>query len=495
MTPQVSLAACLSGLTTARVPDEPVSALALDSRSLIPGGVFLAVQGTVRHGLDFVDEARRRGARLVVYEPAPGLEPPPGLPAIAVPGLRQQVGEIAARFYGRPSGSMSLHAVTGTNGKTSVAWFLAQALDQLGERTAYLGTLGAGRLGDVVPGDRTTPDPIAFQTQLARWRDQGVSAVSLEASSHALDQGRLTGTQITLGLFSNLTRDHLDYHRDLAHYRQAKSRLFRDFTLKGAVLNVRDPLGRDLAHETPGDRVLIRVALNPEPAWKADLWIEGAVTVHTGGMHFELRDRSGAARVTTPLWGHFNLENLLLVAGVLRYRGLDLRAIGSLLGTLRTPPGRFERFESPGHPLVVVDYAHTPDALEQALTTLIEMGYPGPTVVFGCGGERDIGKRPVMGAIAARLAGRIFLTDDNPRSEDPVTITDAIRAGIPPEAWVQVEHDRSRAIQLAVAATDPAGAVLVAGKGHETVQVARGIEYPHSDRRVVAQLLGLELVP
>ncbi|EQD81066.1 UDP-N-acetylmuramoylalanyl-D-glutamate--2,6-diaminopimelate ligase, partial [mine drainage metagenome] len=266
MTPRSSLAACLAGFATEPVPDEPVGSFVLDSHAVVPGSVFLAVQGTLRHGLEFLDEARRRGARMVVYEPGPGIQTPAGLPAVPVPGLRQHVGEIAARFYGHPSEYMTVYAVTGTNGKTSVAWFLTQALDHLGERTAYLGTLGAGFPGAITPQDRTTPDPIALQSQLAEWRVRGVTAVSLEASSHALDQGRLLGTRITLGLFSNLTHDHLDYHQDRTRYGNAKSRLFSDFALKGAVMNVRDPFGRDLAHRFSRDRALIRVAREPDPA-------------------------------------------------------------------------------------------------------------------------------------------------------------------------------------------------------------------------------------
>ncbi len=493
MTTHPTLAECLAGLAAPPLPVDPVDALVLDSHLALPGSVFLAVRGTVRHGLEFLDEARRRGARLVVYEPGPGIDAPPGFPAIPVPGLRQHVGEIASRFYRHPSRQMNIQAVTGTNGKTSVAWFLTQALDRLGERTAYLGTLGAGPLGSITPQDRTTPDPLALQAQLAEWLARGVTVVNLEASSHALDQGRLVGTRITLGLFSNLTHDHLDYHGDLIHYREAKARLFRDFALQGGVFNVRDPLGRELANQFAEDRVGIRVALEPEPDCAADLWIDAPLDERPDGMHFVLRSRDRAVPVTTPLSGRFNLENLLLVAGALRFRGLDLREIAPLLGVLHAPPGRFERFQAPGRPLVVVDYAHTPDALEQALQTLARSVLGERTVVFGCGGERDARKRPVMGAIAARYASRIILTDDNPRGEDPVKITDAICAGIPDRTRVSVVHDRREAIQRALEDTDPDGAVLVAGKGHETTQVAGGIEHPHSDREVVAEWLGLEV--
>ncbi|MHB1544188.1 MAG: UDP-N-acetylmuramoyl-L-alanyl-D-glutamate--2,6-diaminopimelate ligase [Gammaproteobacteria bacterium] len=492
MTPRSSLRACLAGFASDPVPDEPVDSFVLDSHAAIPGSVFLAVRGAQRHGLEFLDEARGRGARMVVYEPGPGIRAPAGFPAVSVPDLRHHVGEIAARFYGNPSEHLTIDAVTGTNGKTSVAWFLTQALDRLGERTAYLGTLGAGLLGAITPQDRTTPDPVALQLQLAEWLKRGVTAVSLEASSHALDQGRLAGTRITLGLFSNLTHDHLDYHGDLVRYREAKSKLFRDFALQGSVFNVRDPVGRDLARQLDPDRPLIRVALEPVPAWAADLWIDAPIEHHPDGMRFLLRDRTQEVPVTTPLWGRFNIENLLLVAGALRFRGLDFRAIGSLLEQLSPPPGRFERFQAPGRPLVVVDYAHTPDALEQALETLAQATVGELTVVFGCGGERDAQKRSIMGAIAARHARRIVLTDDNPRGEDPEEITDAIRTGIPKAVWVRIEHDRKLAIRLALETADPKGAVLVAGKGHETTQVAGGIESPHSDRMVVAELLGVE---
>ncbi len=480
---------CLDGFTRDPLPDLTVAGLSLDSRSVGPGSVFLAVQGSREHGLAYLTEARARGAVAVVYEPVPGQERPSGLPALAVEGLGRHVGEIAARFYGHPSSALWLAAVTGTNGKTSVAWFLAQALEAFGVRSAYLGTLGAGPVGRLEPHDRTTPDPVFLQATWALWRDQGLEAVALEASSHALDQGRLAGTRLDLGLFTNLTPEHLDYHRDLAAYRAAKSRLFTDFPLRGAVFNVGDETGGEWARTPLGPERRLRVACDPEPGLAVDLSICRGIRQSPEGLSFDLAEGPRTVRVTTTLWGRFHLENLLVVAGALRLRGFGLAEIAAQLGQLRAPPGRFERFEALGRPLVIVDYAHTEDALLKALTSL--RGYvSGPlTVVFGCGGNRDPYKRPVMGRVAAAHAQRIIVTDDNPREESPEAIAAEITRGVPQGHWLRVEHDRREAIRLALAVTDPTGAVLVAGKGHETVQVVDGREFPCSDRKNVSELL------
>ncbi len=489
MPPAPHLPDCLEGFTTDPVPDLAVTGLTLDSRSVSPGTVFLAIRGSRQHGLEYLDEARARGAVAVVYEPVPGHDRPTGLPALAVAGLGQHVGEIAARFYGHPSSALWLAAVTGTNGKTSVAWFLAQALEGFGVPSAYLGTLGAGPVGRLEPHDRTTPDPVFLQATWAHWRDLGLEAVALEASSHALDQGRLLGTRLDFGLFTNLTPEHLDYHRDLAAYRAAKARLFTDFPLRGAVFNVGDETGRGWAEGSLGPEHRLRVACDPEPGWAVDLSIRRGIRQSTDGLTFDLAEGRRTARVATRLWGRFHLENLLVVAGALRLRGFDLAEIASQLGRLCAPPGRFERFEAPGRPLVIVDYAHTEDALFKALTSL--RGYvSGPiTVVFGCGGNRDPYKRPVMGRVAAAHAQRIIVTDDNPRDESPEAIAREITSGVPPGHWLRIEHDRREAIRLALAVTDSTGAVLVAGKGHEMVQVVAGRELDCSDRKNVSELL------
>jgi UDP-N-acetylmuramoyl-L-alanyl-D-glutamate--2,6-diaminopimelate ligase len=489
MTPLPRLSDCLDGFTTDPVPDLAVTGLTLDSRSVEHGMVFLAVQGSRKHGLDYLVEARARGAAAVVYEPVSGLQAPTGLPAMAVERLGHHAGEIAARFYEHPSTALWLAAVTGTNGKTSVAWFLAQVLEALGVPTGYLGTLGAGPVGRLEPHDRTTPDPVFLQATWARWRDQGLRAVALEASSHALDQGRLAGTDLDLGLFTNLTPEHLDYHRDLAGYRAAKARLFADFPLRAAVFNVGDATGREWARSPAGPERRLRVACDPEPGWEVDLAIRRGIRQSADGLSFELAERGRSVLVKTALWGRFHLENLLVVAGALRLRGLDLAEIAAQLGPLRAPPGRFERFEAPGRPLVIVDYAHTGDALLKALTSL--RGYvSGPiTVVFGCGGDRDPHKRPVMGHVAATYAQRIIVTDDNPRDESPDAIAREISSGVPHGHWLRIEHDRREAIRLALSVTDSTGAVLVAGKGHETVQVVGDRELPCSDRGNVSELL------
>lgn len=469
--------------------DIVVSGLSLDSRQVRAGDAFIALRGTREHGIAFAPAAVTQGAIVVLAETGPGL---PGIdthddaPVLWIDGLRHQLGEIAARFFGRPSAALTVIGVTGTNGKTSTVQMLAQALDRLGHRAASIGTLGAGMYGAVAAGERTTPDVISTQALLADFRDAGASHVAMEVSSHALDQGRVDAVAFDLAVFTNLTRDHLDYHGSMDAYGAAKAKLFAWLGLKAAVVNVDDAFGRALAERLPDGVTRLRVSLGGPQAEVV------ATDVATGahGLAFHLRTPWGEASVRSLLLGRFNVANLLGVAACLGALGEPLKRIVEALEALDPVRGRMSRLGGErGLPLLVVDYAHTPDALEQALSSVRAHCAGRLICVFGCGGERDAGKRPQMGAIAERLADLAVVTDDNPRGEDGDRIVAGILAGFAHAENAVVERDRAAAIRLALDRAGPDDVVLVAGKGHEDYQDAGGVKRPFDDMAVARAAL------
>jgi UDP-N-acetylmuramoyl-L-alanyl-D-glutamate--2,6-diaminopimelate ligase len=466
----------------------PLRGLALDSRGIAPGDAFVALAGGAHaHGLAFARDAAARGAALVLAEPAPGLDVPAdiALPVVWVERLRAQLGAIAARFHGDPSRALHVVGVTGTNGKTSTVQLLAQALEHAGLRSATIGTLGAGLHGALAAGQRTTPDAIEVQRLLAAFRAAGASHVAMEVSSHALVQGRVNGVHFELAAFTNLSRDHLDYHGSMECYGAAKQRLFAWPGLRAAAINLDDAFGRSLAAMLAGPE-LVGYGLASEGAAVSARAIEATPS----GLAFQLATPWGAGRVATRLLGHFNVSNLLAVAACLGRLGLDFAAIRSALEDLQPVAGRMARLGgSEGRPLVVVDYAHTPDALRQALDSLRAHCSGTLVCVFGCGGERDAGKRPQMGAIAEALADRVIITDDNPRGEDGDAIVAAIVAGLRRPADAVVERDRAGAIALALAVAGAGDVVLIAGKGHEPHQEVAGMKYPFDDLAVARRVL------
>lgn len=468
-----------------RAPAIPVPGLALDSRTVQPGEVFVALAGTRSHGLAFAAEAAARGAAAVLAEtPLPADVPTLGVPVVPVPGLRERLGMLAARLAGEPSRALRMIGVTGTNGKTSTVQLLAQALAHEGQEVATIGTLGAGRSGAIEPGRLTTPDAIAVQGLLQGFRAAGVDTVAMEVSSHALDQGRVNGIDFDLAVFTNLSRDHLDYHGSMDAYGAAKARLFEWPGLGAAIINVDDAFGRELAGRLEGRLPLLRYGLGAGPAEVQAREIQG----DDAGQRFQLCTPWGGAALATPLLGRFNLANLLAVAACLGHLGLDFERLCAALAALQPVPGRMSRVGGGLQPLVVVDYAHTPDALEQALSTLRVHCRGQLVCVFGCGGERDAGKRPQMGAVAARMADRIILTDDNPRGESGTAIIAQVLAGMP-QVGATVERDRARAIALAIAGAGAGDVVLVAGKGHETTQESAGVRRPFDDLAVARSAL------
>jgi UDP-N-acetylmuramoyl-L-alanyl-D-glutamate--2,6-diaminopimelate ligase len=471
------------------VPGAPddivVSGLTADSRAVRPGDAFFALGGFGTHGLRFAEQARAAGAAAVLFEPPAPEDVPAVGDAIAVPGLRARMGAMGDRFHGRPSHAMTMVGVTGTSGKTSTVQLLAQALQLMGVDSGTVGTLGAGRHGAAVATGYTTPMVLEMHALLARLRDEGVQAVAMEVSSHALDQGRVDAVHYDVAVFTNLTRDHLDYHGDMDSYGAAKAKLFVREGLRAAVINIDDGFGRHLIGSLPPG---VHAIGTSSRGGQADVRA-GNLVLGGDGLQFDLVLGDDRRSVRSPLLGRFNVDNLLAVAGALHALGHGIDAIAAVLPRLTPIPGRMNRLGGGNRPLVVVDYSHKPDALQQALDSLRGHLEGRLVCVFGCGGERDAGKRPQMAAIAERAADLVIVTDDNPRREDGDAIVAAIMAGFSEPGRVLVERDRRRAIERAIGSAGPGDIVLVAGKGHETYQDVAGTRHPFDDRAVARDAL------
>lgn len=458
--------------------------LSADSRKVGPGDLFLAMPGGMHDGRQHIQAAAAAGAAGVVWE-ARGYEWPAGLdlPNWPVANLRDQAASLAAHWWGRPSEALAMIGVTGTNGKTSCSHWLADCLGRLGRPTAVIGTLGNGFPGALAGASHTTPDAVTLQGLLANYRAAGANGVAMEVSSHALDQGRVEGVEFDVAVLTNLSRDHLDYHGDMAAYARAKSRLFDWPGLGWAVLNQDDELGRQLYGQLAGRSVeRLGYGFAAGEIRGSDLHMSAE------GLRFQVATPWGGGELATGLMGRFNADNLLACLAALLASGVALDDALAVLATVQPAPGRMQRVIGPaGTPTVVVDYAHTPDALEKALASLRPLAAGRLVCVFGCGGGRDKGKRPLMGGIAARLADQVVVTSDNPRNEVPAEIISQILAGMP--AGVRVEEDRARAIAWAIAEARGGDVVLVAGKGHEEYQEIHGVRRPFSDVAEAAQAL------
>lgn len=450
-----------------------VTGLALDSRRVRAGDLFLAYPGESSDGRRFIEAAVAAGAAAVLAENG-GPMPKVGVPVIECGGLRERVSSIADDFYDHPSADMRVIGVTGTNGKTSCTQLLGQALRLLDRPCGLIGTLGTGLDGHVRGGGLTTPDPVSLQAQLAEWRKQGVTDVAMEVSSHGLAQGRVSGLRFAGAVFTNLSRDHLDFHGTMEAYGAAKARLFDQAGLGFAVINTDDEFGRALARRLCSRLPVITYGLGAD----ADVAVLNA-EYRPDGVRAKLRTPWGALEANSALLGDFNLSNLLAVIAVLGQAGVDTSAIEQALPQLRPIAGRMDRVPATADIDVVIDYAHTPDALEHALAALRRHCRGALWCVFGCGGDRDRGKRPQMGAIAERLADRVVLTSDNPRGEAPQGILEEIQAGMREPAAIEI--DRAHAIRFAIAQAAPGDLVLIAGKGHEDYQVVGVESLPFSD--------------
>jgi len=470
--------------------------LSADSRNVSPGAVFLAYpgHGGAHDGRDHVPDAVRRGAAAVLWEAAGfAWNPAWEVPNFAVPGLKPLAGPLASTVFGHPSRALNMIGVTGTNGKTSVTQWVAQALGRCATPCGVIGTLGArfGALDVAVPN--TTPDAILLQRLLARMRDAGAAACALEVSSIGLDQSRVAGVEFDIAVFTNLTRDHLDYHGDMASYEAAKARLFDWPSLTHAVINADDPAGRRLlARKRPGiQAIAYGLAAAEAPALPGDTarLLASAPRATPEGLAFELAGDWQGVTVAAPVWGMFNIYNLLAVVGTLLAAGAPPGTAAAAAGGIAPVPGRMNALGGTAGPLVVIDYAHTPDALEkvmQALRPVAQQRGGRLVVVFGCGGDRDPGKRPAMGEAATRGADVIYLTSDNPRGEDAQIIIAQIARAAP---GARVVVDRAAAIDAAVDAAAAADVVLLAGKGHEAYQEIAGRRLPFSDHDVASRAL------
>jgi len=462
-----------------------LESMTADSRKVASGSLFLAYPGEKSDGRDFIAQAIAQGAAAVIWEQKGyAWNPQWDLPNLSVNDLKAQAGYIADGFYSRPSSHLWMIGVTGTNGKTSCSHWLAQAFDAVGRKSAVVGTLGNGFPNALSTAINTTPDPIILHGMLADYLSRGAKTVAMEVSSHGLEQGRVNGVHFDVAVFTNLTRDHLDYHGDMASYASAKRKLFDWDSLSCAVLNIDDAFGRQLAQELKerGEDVLTY-------GLEAGAVKGHALQFSAQGMTMQVTTPYGDAEVSAPVFGRFNAYNLLAVLASLLASDVPLADAVAALAGLKPVPGRMQTYGGNKTPLVVVDYAHTPDALENVLASLKEQHPARLVCVFGCGGDRDAGKRPLMGEVAARLADFTIVTSDNPRSELAAVIIEAITAGIDDPAKYTAEADRASAIRQAIAFAQPQDIVLVAGKGHEDYQEINGVKTPFSDGQVVQQAL------
>lgn len=475
--------------------DMEVAQLTLDSRTVVPGSVFFALVKHAEQRQAHIQDALQKGAIAVAFssehkltDSEKSLIAANSAQAIAVADLHQQVSEIAARFYGRPSASLNVIAVTGTNGKTSVTHYIAEALESLNLPCALIGTLGYGRWPALIENGMTTPDPISVQAMLAECVAMGVKHVALEASSHALDQGRLSAVEIDIAVLTNLTRDHLDYHGSMEAYANSKMRLFTMPSVQTAIVNLDDAMGHRIRSTCQSTKRVLGYSIDQDP--DAVLTAKLVAPKHDG-IEFELESEHYHSTIQTSLLGAFNVANLLATGLVLEVLGISSEQITEVLGVCHSVTGRMQAISSSTAPTVVVDYAHTPDALEQVLTALrwhaIDQAHLW--CVFGCGGDRDRGKRPQMGRIAEQQADYLVITDDNPRYEASQQIINDILRGCRNPQQVHVRTDRGKAIEFAVQNAAHSDIVLVAGKGHETTQEIAGVKYPFNDMHAVSQAL------
>ncbi len=486
----------------ARLPVR-IDNLTANSREAQQGTAFLAYPGHAHDGRDYIADAIAHGTSAVLWERQRGVPPrgvPPfswraewRVPNLAVADLKAQASAIAGQVFGHPAEQLWMVGITGTNGKTSVSQWVAQALQAMGRPAGIIGTLGNGPVGRLTASANTTPDAIVLQRLLRDFLRQGLSVCAMEVSSHGLEQERVAGLKYDVAVFTNLTRDHLDYHGTMENYGAAKARLFDAPGLKTAVINVDDAFGRSLAVRVAARGVTV-IPFARINSGGADL-IATDIAITAGGLRFRVTGKYGEAIVESDILGAFNVSNLLAVIGVLLASGVSLNEAARRASELRPVPGRMQTARQTGKPLVVVDYAHTPDALEKALTTLAAIiPESGKLIsVFGCGGDRDRGKRPQMAAVSARFADFTLLTSDNPRSENPQHILADIEAGMEARGGGHAPYrcivDRRAAIFAALEMATPADIVLIAGKGHEDYQIMGDVRHHFSDAEVAHEAL------
>ena len=461
-----------------------------DSRQVQAGSLFVAYKGDATDGRAYIPQAITSGASAVMWEQEGfAWNADWKVPNQPLAGLKQAVGMLASEFYGKPSEQLWMVGVTGTNGKTTCSHWLAQAFTALGRQSAVVGTLGNGLLSSLSKTSNTTPDAIVLHGLLADYLAQKTKVVAMEVSSHGLDQGRVNGVAFDIAVFTNLTRDHLDYHGDMQAYGEAKKKLFALDGLKTAVLNRDDAFGAKLAAElTAQGKSVMTYGLNKDFAGANDIAVK-SMQLTDKGMRLDVTTPKGDATISANVIGQFNAYNLLAVLASLLSSEVALADAVQALSNIKPVAGRMQQCGGGVHPLIVVDYAHTPDALEQVLKSLRAQLTANAELicVFGCGGDRDEGKRPLMGKVASGLASRLIVTSDNPRSESPASIIQAVIAGAGSQA-TSVEN-RADAIKQAIKTAKKGDVVLIAGKGHEDYQEIAGVKYPFSDMQVAQEAL------
>jgi UDP-N-acetylmuramoyl-L-alanyl-D-glutamate--2,6-diaminopimelate ligase len=472
----------------AEAPPIAVHGIASDSRQLRAGYAFLACKGLSGHGIDYLADARAAGVSVVVYDSSSAARPDdPGVPLIGVDRLSEKLGEIANRFYGRPSEALRVIGVTGTNGKTTVAWLVAQCAERLGARCAYLGTIGYGIDEIETAGGMTTPPAIELHGRLAGFVEQGADYAAMEVSSHALTQRRVDGVRFEAALFTNLTRDHLDYHASMRDYFEAKARLFLESDTRCRIINIDSEFGAELATRCGQAAVTVSTQLDRAANGRPHVFVR-SVVLSEQGSDVSFVSSWGDGRFSLPLPGDYNVANGIIVLGLMLQQGVAVEAACNALSKVQAPPGRMQRVAAPG-PAIYVDYAHTPNALEAALRALRPHSRSKLWCVFGCGGMRDTGKRPLMAKMAERLADRVVITSDNPRDENPLEIIGDVVSGLSRPESATVIEDRAAAIAWAVKQADARDIVLIAGKGHEDYQQLGDESRPFSDYAVAGAAL------
>ena len=472
------------------LPPLDVSGLKLDSRQVAGGDCFVAVPGYQVDGRDFIEQALVQGASVVLAESdSVGIEARGNGYVIEVPDLKNQLSAIAGRFYQHPSQQLKVIGVTGTNGKTSVTYILAQLLNQLGEQAAVIGTTGSGFPGRLSAETHTTPDPLAVQQRLASLKAEGATVVAMEVSSHALVQRRVEAVTFAAAVATNISRDHLDYHGTMVNYTGAKRRLFTELDSAQSVVNCDDSaLAAWLPDRSDSWRYSLRAQTAQHSVWAEEVQYSAQQTQFTLCIRIAT-DQVERHSVCSPLLGSFNVYNVLAAVTALLSLGYPSADIVAAIRQLEPIPGRMEAFSAAGKPVVIVDYAHTPDALQQVLTATRKHCKGQLWVVFGCGGDRDRGKRPQMGRVAAELADRVIVTDDNPRTEEPAHIVNDILTGMPNRRHVEVQFGRREALQKALQQAASDDVIILAGKGHENYQVIGQQRLPYDERAEVQALL------
>ena len=485
----------LQGLAdVASQDDVKVTGITSDSRAVNTGDLFIAYKNT--DIMAYVNSAIDAGASAIVIEreQLPDI-PKYSAPVIALPQLQAQAGLIAARFYKHPSHDMNVIGVTGTNGKTTVSYLIAQALDIKNPgKSGLVGTLGYGPFNDICKGPNTTPEPVALQNTFANLQQEKIDAVAMEVSSHGLKEYRVTGVEFDIAVFTNLSRDHLDYHQTMENYATTKRRLFSDYLIRKAVINLDDAFGRELIEEFQNKIELVGYTLKPSSENKLPTVSANIVSCNASGMALQVNSPWGEGTLNSVLIGEFNASNLLASLSAICLSGMPLAETLTALSKCSSVPGRMESFRQEGMPSVIVDYAHTPDALEHVLKDLQSQSSGKLICVFGCGGDRDQGKRAEMGGIAEALAAHIFLTNDNPRHESAEAIIEDIISGIKDHACFTKELDRRNAIMAAIDSASSNDVVLIAGKGHEDYQEIAGVRHPFSDRSIVQEIMNQQKI-